>query len=64
MSIFTGTSRWSRGSWWRPAGLHPTMYASDGTATAKYYLESAWPSQVEISGLKAARARSSTRRSR
>jgi phage tail-like protein len=30
-----------------------TMYASDGTATAKYYLESAWPSKVEISGLKA-----------
>jgi phage tail-like protein len=30
-----------------------TMYATDGTATAKYYLESAWPSKVEISGLKA-----------
>jgi phage tail-like protein len=30
-----------------------TMYASDGTATAKYYLENAWPSKVEISGLKA-----------
>ena len=29
------------------------MYAGDGTATARYYLESAWPSQVEISGLKA-----------
>jgi phage tail-like protein len=30
-----------------------TMYATDGTATAKYYLENAWPSKVEISGLKA-----------
>jgi phage tail-like protein len=30
-----------------------TMYATDGTATAKYYLEAAWPSKVEISGLKA-----------
>jgi phage tail-like protein len=30
-----------------------TMYATDGTATAKYYLESAWPSKVEISGLRA-----------
>lgn len=30
-----------------------TMYATDGTATAKYYLESAWPSKVEISALKA-----------
>jgi hypothetical protein len=29
------------------------MYASDGTATARYYLESAWPSKVEISALKA-----------
>ena len=30
-----------------------TMYATDGTATAKYYLESAWPSKVEIGALKA-----------
>lgn len=30
-----------------------TMYGPDATATAKYYLESAWPSKVEISGLKA-----------
>ena len=30
-----------------------TMYATDGKATAKYYLESAWPSKVEISALKA-----------
>jgi phage tail-like protein len=30
-----------------------TMYATDGTATAKYHLENAWPSKVEISGLKA-----------
>jgi hypothetical protein len=30
-----------------------TMYATDGTATARYYLESAWPSKVEISALKA-----------
>ncbi len=30
-----------------------TTYATDGTATAKYYLESAWPSKVEISALKA-----------
>jgi phage tail-like protein len=30
-----------------------TMYATDGTPTAKYYLESAWPSKVEISALKA-----------
>jgi hypothetical protein len=25
-----------------------TMYSTDGTATAKYYLENAWPSKVEI----------------
>jgi phage tail-like protein len=30
-----------------------TMYASDGSAVARYHLESAWPSKVEISGLKA-----------
>jgi T4-like virus tail tube protein gp19 len=30
-----------------------TMYDRDGTAAARYYLESAWPSKVEISGLKA-----------
>jgi phage tail-like protein len=30
-----------------------TMYDTAGTATAKYYLESAWPSKVEISALKA-----------
>jgi hypothetical protein len=30
-----------------------TMYASDGTAVARYHLEAAWPSKVEISGLKA-----------
>jgi phage tail-like protein len=30
-----------------------TMYATDGQATAKYYLENAWPSKIEISGLKA-----------
>ena len=30
-----------------------TMYATDGTPTARYRLESAWPSKVEISGLKA-----------
>jgi phage tail-like protein len=30
-----------------------TMYDTRGTAVAKYYLESAWPSKVEISGLKA-----------
>jgi phage tail-like protein len=29
------------------------MYGTDGTATAKYYLENAWPSKVEISALKA-----------
>jgi phage tail-like protein len=30
-----------------------TMYSSDGTPVARYHLESAWPSKVEISGLKA-----------
>jgi len=30
-----------------------TMYATDGTPVARYHLESAWPSKVEISGLKA-----------
>jgi T4-like virus tail tube protein gp19 len=30
-----------------------TMYAPDGAATGGYYLESAWPSEVAISGLKA-----------
>ena len=30
-----------------------TRHAADGTATAKYHLELAWPSKVEISGLKA-----------
>lgn len=30
-----------------------TMYATDGQPTAKYYLESAWPAKIEISGLKA-----------
>jgi phage tail-like protein len=30
-----------------------TMYAPDGTAAARYHLESAWPSKVEISALKA-----------
>ena len=30
-----------------------TMYAPDGTPTARYHLESAWPSKVEISALKA-----------
>ena len=30
-----------------------TMYAPDGSATARYYLESAWPSKIEISALKA-----------
>lgn len=30
-----------------------TMYAPDGTPTARYYLESAWPSKVEISAQKA-----------
>jgi phage tail-like protein len=30
-----------------------TMYAPDGTASARYHLESAWPSKVEISALKA-----------
>ena len=30
-----------------------TMYAPDGTANARYHLESAWPSKVEISALKA-----------
>jgi hypothetical protein len=29
------------------------MYTVGGTPTAKYYLELAWPSKVEISGLKA-----------
>ena len=29
------------------------MYDYDGTATARYHLEAAWPSKVEISGLKA-----------
>jgi phage tail-like protein len=29
------------------------MYAPDGTRTAKYELEAAWPSKVEISALKA-----------
>jgi phage tail-like protein len=30
-----------------------TMYAPDGTAVARYHLESAWPSKVEIGALKA-----------
>jgi phage tail-like protein len=30
-----------------------TMYSPDGTAIAKYHLVSAWPSKVEISGIKA-----------
>jgi phage tail-like protein len=30
-----------------------TMYATDGTASARYHLEAAWPSKVEISALKA-----------
>lgn len=30
-----------------------TMYASDGKPMARYHLESAWPSKVEISALKA-----------
>ena len=30
-----------------------TMYDSDGTPVARYHLEDAWPSKVEISGLKA-----------
>jgi phage tail-like protein len=30
-----------------------TMYNTAGEAVAKYYLESAWPSEVSISGLKA-----------
>ena len=30
-----------------------TMYAPDGTASARYHLESAWPSKVEISALRA-----------
>jgi phage tail-like protein len=30
-----------------------TMYGADGTAVAKYHLEAAWPSKVEISALKA-----------
>ena len=29
------------------------MYAADGTATARYHLESAWPAKIEIGGLKA-----------
>jgi T4-like virus tail tube protein gp19 len=29
------------------------MYDTDGTAVAKYYLESAWPAKIEIGGLKA-----------
>ncbi|MGH9244064.1 MAG: phage tail protein [Acidimicrobiales bacterium] len=30
-----------------------TMYSTSGDAVAKYYLESAWPSKLEISALKA-----------
>jgi phage tail-like protein len=30
-----------------------TMYDTDGTAVARYYLESAWPAKIEIGGLKA-----------
>lgn len=30
-----------------------TMYAPDGTATARYHLESAWPSTIEIGAMKA-----------
>ncbi len=29
------------------------MYATDGTAVARYHLEMAWPSKLEIGGLKA-----------
>ena len=29
------------------------MYAADGTAIARYHLESAWPAKIEIAGLKA-----------
>jgi hypothetical protein len=29
------------------------MYAADGTAVARYHLESAWPAKIEIGGLKA-----------
>jgi hypothetical protein len=29
------------------------MYAADGTATARYHLESAWPAKIELAGLKA-----------
>ncbi len=29
------------------------MYAADGTTTARYHLESAWPAKIEIGGLKA-----------
>jgi hypothetical protein len=29
------------------------LYSTDGKAVARYHLESAWPSKVEISGLKA-----------
>ena len=30
-----------------------TMYTTDGTSVARYYLENAWPSKIEISALKA-----------
>jgi len=29
------------------------MYATDGTAVARYHLEMAWPSKLEVGGLKA-----------
>ena len=29
------------------------MYATDGTAVARYYLENAWPSKLEVGALKA-----------
>jgi hypothetical protein len=41
---------------WRAAGPRSGLVAfvdRDGRTLAKYYLESAWPSKVEISGLKA-----------
>jgi hypothetical protein len=41
---------------WRAAGARSGVVAfvdRDGRTLGKYYLESAWPSKVEISGLKA-----------
>ena len=32
------------------------MLAADGPATARYYLESAWPAKIEIGGLRAGSA--------